>query len=327
MNHIHKSLKPKFHSLTLSYTLTKKDEFKPRYIKIPLTRVTIYTSDLHTLSILKKTCHIHKPLPYLNCICSEETGYHKNCTKMRDNFTKSGYNKSLVTEQIKKANAKSQHDTLTCKAQKTNKHIPLTTTFNPTLPEIINILTSNWNILQIIPEVKECFSEPPIISYRRSKTVRDMIGSNEIINNKVRRNFKLNKHHSITFCKPCNTKGCLCCNQLKCTSELKSSITNRTYKIFHEINCKSKFVTYLLECKQCKLQYIGKSVWQFNIRLNNYSSQIKNLEIEKLLPVEKHFLLPNHDFERDAVYTLIKKWNTQNMMMLEQYLKNVNVLG
>ena len=34
---------------------------------------------------------------------------------------------------------------------------------------------------------------------------------------------------------------------------------------------------------------------------------IKNLEVEKLLPVEKHFLLPNHDFERDAVYTLIEK--------------------
>ena len=134
-----------------------------------------------------------------------------------------------------------------------------------------------------------------------------MIGSNEIINNKVRINFKLNKHHSIKFCKPCNTKGYLCCNQLKYTSEYNSSITNRTYIIFHESNCKSTFVIYLLECKQCKLQYIGKSEWQFNIRLNKYRSHIKILEIKKLLPVKKHFLLPNHDFERDAVYTLIEE--------------------
>ena len=34
---------------------------------------------------------------------------------------------------------------------------------------------------------------------------------------------------------------------------------------------------------------------------------MKNLEIEKLLLFEKHFLLPNHDFERDAAYTLIEK--------------------
>ena len=56
-----------------------------------------------------------------------------------------------------------------------------------------------------------------------------------------------------------------------------------------------------------KFQYIGKSEWQINICLNTYRSHIKYLEIEKLLPVEKHFLLPNHDFERDAVYRLIEK--------------------
>ena len=114
---------------------------------------------------------------------------------MRDNVNKRGYNKSLVTQQIEQTNAKSRHDKLTYKAHKTNKRIPLTTTVNPTLPEISNILKSNWNILQIKPEVKECFPEPPIISYRRNKNLRDMIGSIEIINNKVRRNFKLNKHH------------------------------------------------------------------------------------------------------------------------------------
>ena len=139
------------------------------------------------------------------------------------------------------------------KTHKTNKRIPLTTAFNPTLPEISNIRNSIWNILQIKHEVKECFPEPPIISHRRSNNLRDMIGSNEIVNNKVRRNCKLNKHR-ITFCKPCTTKGCLWCNQLKYTSEFTSSITNRTYTIFHETSCKSKFVVYLLECKQCTLQ-------------------------------------------------------------------------
>ena len=45
-----------------------------------------------------------------------------------------------------------------------------------------------------------------------------------------------------------------------------------------------------------------------NSTYTNYRSHIKNLEIEKLLPVEKRFLLPNHIFfERDAVYTLIDK--------------------
>ena len=44
-----------------------------------------------------------------------------------------------------------------------------------------------------------------------------------------------------------------------------------------------------------------------NICFNNYRSHINNLFIEKLLPVERDFLLPCHDFERDAVYKLIEK--------------------
>ena len=33
----------------------------------------------------------------------------------------------------------------------------------------------------------------------------------------------------------------------------------------------------------------------------------KNPEMKKLLTVEKHFLLPNHNSERDATYTIIEK--------------------
>ena len=243
----------------------------------------------------------------LKRICSDETEYLQNCNKMQENFIKRGYSKQLITQKIEQANTKSRTDTLTYKTRKSSNRIPLVTTFNPTLPHIGSILKSRWNILHIKPDIKESFPEPPIISYKRSKNLRDMIGNNNIVNSKVPRNFKLNKQHEIKFCRPCKTSKCLCCKQLKHTNQFKSSKTNQTYKIFHETNCKSKFVVYLLECKKCKLQYVGKSEWQFNIRLNNYRSHIKNCDINKLLPVEKHFLLPNHNFEQDAIYTIIEK--------------------
>ena len=113
---------------------------KNRRIQTTLYRKPTDTSSyLHFRSSHPK--HLKENLPYsqdlrLKRICSEETEYHKDCTKMTDNFIKRGYNKSLVTQQIEKANAKSRHDTLTYKTHKTNKHIPLTTTINPTHPEI-----------------------------------------------------------------------------------------------------------------------------------------------------------------------------------------------
>ena len=57
----------------------------------------------------------------------------------------------------------------------------------------------------------------------------------------------------------------------------------------------------------CNLQYVGKSETQFNIRLNNYRSRIKNCPSDKLMLVEKHFRQSNHDFKRDTRFTLIEK--------------------
>ena len=157
---------------------------------------------------------------------------------MRDNFINRGYNRSLVLDQIEKANKKSRNDTLAYKTHKTKRHIPLTTMFNPTLSQISNILKYNSNILRIKPEVRECFSKTLITSYRRNKNLRDMIGSNKVINKKVRRNFKLNKHQSIKFCKPCNTKECLCCNQLKHSSQFQVQRPTENVKFFLKLTVK-----------------------------------------------------------------------------------------
>ena len=35
---------------------------------------------------------------------------------------------------------------------------------------------------------------------------------------------------------------------------------------------------YLLECVYCDIQYVGKSEWPFNCRLNNYRSRIKSAQ-------------------------------------------------
>ena len=123
----------------------------------------------------------------LKRICSEEIEYQNNCSKMMENFMKRGYNKNLITQQIEGANAKSRNETLTYKINKSNDRIPLVITFNPTLPRIGIILKTHWELLHIKPEVKECFLEPPVKAYRRSKNLRDIIGSNEIINNKVKK--------------------------------------------------------------------------------------------------------------------------------------------
>ena len=40
--------------------------------------------------------------------------------------------------------------------------------------------------------------------------------------------------------------------------------------IFHDLNCKSKLLIYVMECRVCRIQYIEKSEMEFNIRLSNH---------------------------------------------------------
>ena len=144
-----------------------------------------------------------------------------------------------------------------------------------------------------------------MLAYRWTKNLKEMVGSNNILNNKVIHKTPLIK--TVKFCKPCNTRNSLCCNHLKSTNSLTSFVTNNTYEIYHESNCISRNIIYLLECTRCSKRHVSKSEWPFNSRLNNYRHRIKSTDYDKLLPVQQHFRLANHDFSRDAKFTIMEK--------------------
>ena len=62
--------------------------------------------------------------------------------------------------------------------------MPLTVTYNMTLPDLKTRIDKNWQILQIQPKLKEVFTEPPILAFKRNKNLKDIIGGNKIFDNK-----------------------------------------------------------------------------------------------------------------------------------------------
>ena len=142
--------------------------------------------------------------------------------------------------------------------------------------------------------------------YKRNKNLRDILGSNRIADNKVIKHN--NNHHKNNRCQPCNTKqGNLCFKEVLNTSTFKSNQTQRIYKIRHHVNCKSKYVIYLLECIKYGIQYIGKSETQINLRINNHR---KDLSKSSSIPVCQHFNNTAHSFTRDAKFIIIEQLKT-----------------
>ena len=106
---------------------------------------------------------------------------------MEEHFLRRRYDIRNLHNQIHEAIITPRSTTLKKVSKERSTRIPLVTTFNSTLPQIGKILRERWDILNVKPKLKKLFSEPPIIAFRRCKNLREIIGCNTIINNKVLR--------------------------------------------------------------------------------------------------------------------------------------------
>ena len=166
----------------------------------------------------------------------------------------------------------------------------------------------HWYLLHINPNLAEIFQNPPILAFCRNKNLRDIIGTKLIENSKVKRKFT-NKIQG--KCTPCLANNrTLCCKQIVHTTTFRSNQTNRIFHIYHNLNCKSKYVIYLLECTKCKIQYVGKAETEFNIRLNNHRKDIRKPDA---IPANRQFSDKNHTFNTHAKFILIEQMRHVNI--------------
>ena len=84
----------------------------------------------------------------------------------------------------------------------------------------------------------------------------------------------------------------------------RSNQTNRIFHIYHNLNCKSKYAFYLLECTKCKIQYVGKAETEFTIRLNNHQKDVWKPDA---IPASRYFSGKNHNFNTNAQFILIEQ--------------------
>lgn len=239
----------------------------------------------------------------LKKICTENDNYNKSLNDLNNAFLKRGYTQDNLSKQFERASAKERSQLLKEKeCHPPKSKIPFITTFNKTLPKIKDTINKHWNLLQINDNLKNTFQEQPVYAYRRNKNLRDIIGQTTLLNSKVVRKKEL----KVGKCRPCLTQiHNQCCKQVTSTTNFTSQQTKQTFKIYHNLNCRSDFVIYLLECRRCKIQYIGKSEPPFNLRLNKHRNDAKNPK-EDTIEACKHFN-QHHRFNRDAKFTLIEQ--------------------
>ena len=309
INNVHPSIKFTTHysKEQIAFLDTTIQISNSRLITKTFKKPTDRSSYLHNTSYHLNT--LKNNIPYgqalrLKKICTNNKDYQESLQQMNNAFLKRGYQQEHLTNQFTKAENKSREQLLTTKPkEKTAGRIAFVTTFNKHLPNIKSAIDKHWDILNINEQVGEAFKEKPFIAYRRNRNLKDLIGQTTINKNNVQRK----KTNEKGKCRPClTTTANLCCRQVLSTSTFKSQQTKRLYTIFHNITCKSSNIIYLLECKKCHIQYVGKTETPFNLRLNNHRRNAYHPN-DETIPACIHFSDNNHDFNRDARFTLIEQ--------------------
>ena len=95
-----------------------------------------------------------------------------------------GYNENEIQQQISKTFTIERADLPNQEKQATSKRIPLILTYNCTLPDIKKAVNKHWDILKINRDFEHVFTGLPIIVFRRSRNLQDILGKKTIINNR-----------------------------------------------------------------------------------------------------------------------------------------------
>ena len=305
--------KDEINFLDLTIYKSEKRKLATKVYKKPTDRQSyLYRSSAHPN-------HLKKSIPYgqalrLRRICTEESEFEKACTQLTNNLKDRRYKNDEIKTQIDRVKLQPRDALLQYKEKTPLDRVPCVVTYNPRLPNIKEAINKNWDLLKINPTLETVFEKKPVMAFKRNQNLKDLIGQKTILNNKVVRTSDIRKKKG--WCSPCNSHGNnICCKHVKNTNTFRSNKTNREYKIYHRVNCRSKFVIYLMECSRCKLQYVGKSEWTLNIRINKHRNDV--LKDDAILAC-RHFSETQHTFNEDAKFTIIETLNNQGKCLLEK---------
>ena len=296
LNNIHPTIK-----FTSSHSLTNVPFLD---VMVSLHNGTIQT-DLYTKPtdkhqhLLSSSCHPQHTkisIPFslalrIRRICSTNATFQFRINELKTYLLARGYRNTFLDSQFLRAYNISRTDALQTNRHDSINRIPFVVTYNPALPHFSNILRKHFNILLSSDRCRDVFKHPPIVAYRRTSNLRDIL---------VKAQLPAVTAPNSTNLPPGSFRcgqDCATCPYI--TNGLKHytfSSTGETRNITSHITCNTKNLIYMVQCNRCHLQYIGETKRRLKDRFNEHRRLVDKTNTKsKPTTVSEHFLSqPNH---------------------------------
>ncbi|OCT61211.1 hypothetical protein XELAEV_18047235mg [Xenopus laevis] len=212
-------------------------------------------------------------------ICSNQDDFKIEAKKLYERFRERGYSHNSLKKAYKRALDTNRQSLLVSKDSNSKvnrrngndntKQFRLIGDYSAEHNTIKHIVNKHWHILQQDSQLREVIGESPLITFRRSKNLRD----------------KLTRSHytqaSRTTWLTSKMKGCYKCGDCSAcplvakTHNVMQSRDNVDYTIKNYMNCKSTCVVYLMQCA-CGKVYVGKTLREFRRRILEHVGDVKH---------------------------------------------------
>ncbi|XP_035274329.1 nuclear GTPase SLIP-GC-like [Anguilla anguilla] len=100
----------------------------------------------------------------------------------------------------------------------------------------------------------------------------------------------------------CKFQGCICCEHIwKGADKFQNTTTGKQYDITQYLTCKTPSVIYIIRCKKCLVQYVGKTSTTLQRRFKDHRSSIRKRQYR---PIPDHFNSKDHCLDHLIVYPI-----------------------
>jgi len=106
---------------------------------------------------------------------SSKTAFEENIKLFQSHLIERGYPESLVQRTLSEVNFENRKQAFLPKPTEANKKIlPFVTQYHPAVPNVKQILMKHRHLIEEQPLLKEIFKEPPLISYKKGRSLKDI---------------------------------------------------------------------------------------------------------------------------------------------------------
>ena len=106
---------------------------------------------------------------------SSEKTFEENITNFKRRLRMRGYRDRVIDKHLSEVKHHERMSALQNKTKTHKKILPFMTEYRPGVPNLKKIIMHKWYLIENQPLLREIFKDPPIISYKRGKSLQNIL--------------------------------------------------------------------------------------------------------------------------------------------------------